>query len=61
MSGNAAAPPSANDSLTARSPTRARRGTLTTGVAVGIAVVLLVVGLGGGYLIGKNLATSSSG
>jgi phosphate transport system substrate-binding protein len=61
MSGNAAAPPSANDSLTARSPSRARRGTLTTGVAVGIAVILLVVGLGGGYLIGKNLATSSSG
>jgi phosphate transport system substrate-binding protein len=46
------------------SPSRKRSGTVSTGVAIGIAIVLLLIGFGGGYLtkdyLVKNNGTSSS-
>lgn len=42
-------------------PTRRGRRVVGTGAAIAIAVVLLLVGLGGGYVIGKTLSTGSNG
>lgn len=39
---------------------RKRTGTMATGVAIGIAVVLLIVGLAGGYLVAKSTISTSS-
>ena len=42
------------------SPTRRRSGSIKTGVALSIAIVLLLVGIGGGYVLGDYLNKSSS-
>ena len=41
-------------------PVRKRSGQMSTGAAVGIAVVLLIVGVAGGYVLGTSLNKSSS-
>jgi phosphate transport system substrate-binding protein len=47
-----------NDQMS--SPQRKRSGQMGTGVAIAIAVVLLVVGLAGGYFIGNSMKSSSN-
>jgi phosphate transport system substrate-binding protein len=42
------------------SPSRKRSGTVATGVAIGIAIVLLLVGIAGGYFIGKSQSTTTT-
>ncbi len=61
MSGRANEPPATNDSLSAAAPRRPRRAMIGAGLAVAIGVILLVAGLGGGYLIGKGAGGSSNG
>jgi phosphate transport system substrate-binding protein len=46
-----------NDQLS--TPTRRRSGSMSMGAAIGVAVVLLVVGLAGGYFLGSYLTKSS--
>jgi phosphate transport system substrate-binding protein len=41
-------------------PTRKRSGTVTTGMAIVIAIVLLAVGIGGGYVLGVYLTKTST-
>jgi phosphate transport system substrate-binding protein len=42
-------------------PTRKRSGTVTIGAAIGIAVILLIVGLVGGYYLGNSMSKTSNG
>lgn len=51
-------PMPATESLS--TPARKRSGQVTTGVAVAIAVVLLAVGIGGGYFLGVYLTKTST-
>jgi phosphate transport system substrate-binding protein len=52
--------PTPEDELTRRAPSR-HGSTLSVGLAVTLAVVLLLVGFGGGYLIGKSTGTTANG
>jgi phosphate transport system substrate-binding protein len=51
-----------SDQISSSSPSRKRSGTMSTGAAVGVAIVLLIVGLAGGYFVGSylNKGTSST-
>lgn len=54
-------PPSTTSSSSSdlSAPSRKRGGTVSTGVAIGIAIVLLIIGFGGGYLT-KDLLTKNN-
>ena len=49
-----------NDSLTGSAPRGSRRRSFSAGVAVVLAVVLLIVGIGAGYVVGKYYGGSST-
>lgn len=53
-----ATPPS--DSLSSSGPSHRRASTMGMGAAIGLAVVLLLVGLGAGYYVGNTTKSSSS-
>ncbi|HTT15532.1 MAG TPA: substrate-binding domain-containing protein [Thermoplasmata archaeon] len=58
---NAGTPTGPSDQLSgASSSPRRRSGTVGVGVAIAIAVILLLVGIAGGYFIGKGTTSSSS-
>ncbi len=49
-----------NDSLTGTAPRGSRRRSFSAGVAVGLAVVLLIVGVGAGFAVGKYYGNSTT-
>src|SRR5580658_2116112 len=48
------------DQISTSSPSRKRSGMMSTGMAVALAVVLLLIGIGGGYFLGMELNKSTT-
>ncbi len=53
-------PSGTNESVTGPSVQRKRSGQIGTGIAIAIAVVLLLVGIAGGYVLGHSTSSSST-